>query len=161
MAQKYDPNMKRVRINIIRALESCAGVIVKNYKTIVTCIPITRQRLGKHIFHNAYKCNRRTIFARQRTSKHASLTIEAVFSVWSDPRGYKSTQSEDALKHSSRIEKWSVEFETPACRDMNLELNWVGSCRIMARKKLCGAKKTSCVIWSDGETVINPLPGHD
>jgi hypothetical protein len=33
--------------------------------------------------------------ARQRTSKHASLTIVAVFSVWSVPKGYKRTQSEE------------------------------------------------------------------
>jgi hypothetical protein len=31
----------------------------------------------------------------------------------------------------------------------------------MARKEPDSAKKTSCVSWSDGETVINPLPGYD
>jgi hypothetical protein len=31
----------------------------------------------------------------------------------------------------------------------------------MARKKLGGAKKTSRVIPSNNETVINPLPGYD
>jgi hypothetical protein len=31
----------------------------------------------------------------------------------------------------------------------------------MARKKLGGEKKTSYVILSDSETVINPLPGYD
>jgi hypothetical protein len=37
----------------------------------------------------------------------------------------------------------------------------IDSCRIMARKKLDLEKKTSYVIRSDSETVINPLPGYD
>jgi hypothetical protein len=31
----------------------------------------------------------------------------------------------------------------------------------MPRKELDCATKTSCVVWSDSETVINPLPGYD
>jgi hypothetical protein len=31
----------------------------------------------------------------------------------------------------------------------------------MSWKELGGAKETSYVIWSDSETVINPLPGYD
>jgi hypothetical protein len=33
--------------------------------------------------------------------------------------------------------------------------------RIMARKKSCSAKNTSCVISNYRETVVNPLPGYD
>jgi hypothetical protein len=54
--------------------------------------------------------------------------------------------------------------ETPACRDLSLgaeEFNWVGIGRIMVRKELGGAKKTSCAISIASETVINPLPGYD
>jgi hypothetical protein len=50
---------------------------------IVTCIPIARQRLGKHIPAQANARSNRTSIARQRISKHASLTKEAVFFAWS------------------------------------------------------------------------------
>jgi hypothetical protein len=42
----------------------------------VTCIPIASQRLGKHIPAQANARNNRASTARQRTYKHASLTIE-------------------------------------------------------------------------------------
>jgi hypothetical protein len=56
----------------------------------VTCITIARQRLGKHIPSQANSLNNRTSIARQRSSKHASLTIEAVFAVGSVHDGYKA-----------------------------------------------------------------------
>jgi hypothetical protein len=50
---------------------------------IVTCISISMQRLGKHIPLEANVTNNRTLIARQRISKHASLTVKAVYSAWS------------------------------------------------------------------------------
>jgi hypothetical protein len=51
------------------------------YIYILTYRPIARQRLGKHIPAVANKRNNRIYIATQGISKHASLTIEAVFCV--------------------------------------------------------------------------------
>jgi hypothetical protein len=45
-------------------------------QNIVTCIPIARQRLGKHIPVEAYARNNSTSIAKQRVSKQAFSTIE-------------------------------------------------------------------------------------
>jgi hypothetical protein len=61
----------------------------------------------------------------------------------------RQSQCDFDWQEQYRIE---LSFETPVCQEMNFgaeELNWVGSCRIMARKELDCEKKTSCVIWSD------------
>jgi hypothetical protein len=55
----------------------------------VKCIPIARQRLSKHIPARANVRKSRTSIGRQRINKHASLTIEAAFSVGSVQSGYK------------------------------------------------------------------------
>jgi hypothetical protein len=52
------------------------------------------QQLGKHIPASANALNNKTSIATQRSSKHGSLRIEAVFSVWSVLKGYKRVQSE-------------------------------------------------------------------
>jgi hypothetical protein len=83
-----------------------------------------------------------------------------VFSAWSLPRSYKKDK-EDRLSQLS--------FETPACQDMSLgaeelQLNRVSKLavgRIMARNETGCTKKTSCLISSPSETVMNPLPGND
>jgi hypothetical protein len=58
-------------------------------KYTVTYISIAGQRLGKHIPAQVNALKSTTSIARQRISKHASLTIEIVFSVKSVQTGYK------------------------------------------------------------------------
>jgi hypothetical protein len=55
----------------------------------VTYRPIARQQLGKPIHAEANARNNRTPITRQQISKHASLTIEVVFSAWSMKSGHK------------------------------------------------------------------------
>jgi hypothetical protein len=55
----------------------------------VTCILVAWQQLGKHIPAQANSLNSGTSIARQRISKHTSLTVEAVFSVGSVQSCYK------------------------------------------------------------------------
>jgi hypothetical protein len=94
--------------------------------------PIARQRLGKHIPSGANAGDNRTSIARQRISKHASLTIEAMFSAWSVQSGYKNVFSSimwrkretstrvEAGSNTSTVtlrvvggdEKWSLKSET-------------------------------------------------
>jgi hypothetical protein len=65
-----------------------------------------------------------TSIARQWISKHASLTIEAVFFVGSVQSGYKEVLGKKVVDST---------LETPACQDMSLgaeELNWVESSEI-------------------------------
>jgi hypothetical protein len=65
----------------------------------VTCIPIARQRLDKHIPAGTNARNNRMSIARQRISKHASLTTEAVFPAWSMKSGYKEEFRSWKLQH--------------------------------------------------------------
>jgi hypothetical protein len=120
----------------------------------VTCIPTARQRLGKHIPAEAKASNNRTSIARQQISKHASLIIVAVFCVARANWLLRSVQQHRVIESS---------FETPACRDVDLgteELNWVQ----LQNNSKNGIRRCKedfvCVIWSDSETVINPLPGY-
>jgi hypothetical protein len=57
----------------------------------VTCIPIARQWVAKHIpaEENARKI--KTAISRQRRGKYTLSTIHVVFSVWSVPNCYKRT----------------------------------------------------------------------
>jgi hypothetical protein len=70
------------------------------FNNTVTCVPIARQRLSKNIPAQAYTSNNRTSIARQLVIKHASLTIEAVFPVWSVQCDYKEVFSSKEQKLS-------------------------------------------------------------
>jgi hypothetical protein len=61
----------------------------------------------------ANMCNSRISISKQGTNKHASLTIEGVFSAWSRQRGYKEVFS--TIKRSEESS-----FSMPACQDMSL-----------------------------------------
>jgi hypothetical protein len=121
---------------------------------IVTYRPIARQRIGKHIPAGANKPNNRTSIPRQRTSKHASLTIVAVFLC--DPRRGVIKEHNQKTRPSRVVELRSEEssFGTPAYQDVRsgsrgIELRGVfgiSSCRIMTRQELDCDKKSSCVI---------------
>jgi hypothetical protein len=54
---------------------------------IVTCTPIARQRVGKHVPAEENARNSMTSIAKQWSCRHAFLT-RTVFSVWSVQRSY-------------------------------------------------------------------------
>jgi hypothetical protein len=84
-------------------------------------IPIARQRLGKHIPAKRTRATEgRSLLGNG--PENISPQQQRLFSVWSVPRVYERTKSEDATKEI-RVES---SFETPACQDMSLgaeELN--------------------------------------
>jgi hypothetical protein len=55
----------------------------------VTCVPIARHRLDKHIPARVNAGKNRTSFTRQQINKHASLTVGVVFSVGSVQSGFQ------------------------------------------------------------------------
>jgi hypothetical protein len=122
---------------------------INEFKILWRVYPLLgNDSLAKHIPAEANARNNRTYIARQRRNKHASSTIQTVFSVGSVPRGYKRAQSEDAKEYRTVIESSRIECSELAAAEMT-------------RKELDDAKKTSRVIWSYSEIVINPLPGYD
>jgi hypothetical protein len=70
---------------------------------IVTCTPIARQRVGKHVPAEANERNDRTCIARQQSCNHASLTKEdGVFrGVREDNRRYKFSSRQEIVTESS------------------------------------------------------------
>jgi hypothetical protein len=109
---------------------------------IVTRIPTARQGFGKHTPMEANARNNRAFTARQRISKHASLTTEAVFSAWPMQSGYKEVFS--SMKQHNRVS---------CCQELGRVLVQ-GDWEEMAMNELRGERKTSCAIWSYSETGI-------
>jgi hypothetical protein len=125
---------------------------------MVTCIPIARQRLGKH---SPAKQTRSTIW-RLLLGNGAVITPlqqYRLFSVRSVPRGYKRTQSEDATEYRTVVvaESGESSFETPARQDMSLgaeALNWVDNngkkwIRLWKEDSMCDLK----IQWDCDKTV--------
>jgi hypothetical protein len=125
---------------------TCFIVAVKF--NIVTCIPTARQRLSKHIPARAKARDIRTSIARQLRSKHNSLIIEAVFSVWSVPRGYKGhSQKIDRVRNrvesgESSLRNWQLQNNGKKglrwCKeDFTCDLKWQWYCdKSVARIRL-------------------------
>jgi hypothetical protein len=79
-------------------------------------------------------------------------------------RGYKEGVSwEESVVVRSLETSAEEQFIWFSCRELGpvVEMAVGGVSEEKARKELDCAKKTSYVIWSESETVINPLPGHD
>jgi hypothetical protein len=114
----------------------------------VTCIPIAKQRVCKHIPAEANACNNRASIPRQRTSKHASLTKEAVFSASSVQSGNKEGFSWEELV----VRSWVTCWELGRVLEMAVEGDW----EEMARNELDCTKKTSCdlkLLWAGYKSV--------
>jgi hypothetical protein len=92
----------------------------------------------------------------ERHCKHAFPTIERLYFL----RGRcKVGIKKSSFEKSSRVESSRVSRRLSARRrawSREIELSW----KLQNNGKKCG-RETSCVISSDSETVINPLPGYD
>jgi hypothetical protein len=119
---------------------------------------IARQLLSKHIpAANEYASNNRiTSVSMQQRYKHAFSTIQTLCFTRGPWWG--------ATKRAKKIVRVSwVSRRQPAriwAREHRNRIQKVGSRRWLRRngkKGLCCAKKTSCVVWSDSETVMKSV----
>jgi hypothetical protein len=117
---------------------------------------IARQRIGKHIPAEAYARNNRTSIARQRIGKQVFVNnIEAVFSPWPVPRGYKGTKNV-VWESGCRVLEMAVEGEWKEiarnkfrlCKEdfmYDLKLQWDGY-EFVARIRLVKTENPSACV---------------
>jgi hypothetical protein len=81
---QLDPSLEAASLS---ATQELPKVLWKPTDT-VPCISIARQHLGEHIPAEAKARNNMTSIARQRITKNACLTTEALLFAWSVQSGY-------------------------------------------------------------------------
>jgi hypothetical protein len=96
----------------------------------------------------------------QRRCKHAFPTLERLCFL----RDSCKVVIKKSWDERSRVKFRDASLPGYELGSRGIDLNRVfgiGNCRITVRRELGYEKKTSYVIWSYSETVINPLPGYD
>jgi hypothetical protein len=112
-------------------------------------------------------CKRQTrslVRERERAPYQQTRNCLTVIKIWSlTPDGCFIRRQTGRLTVGRNIRLRLKTVWGSFCRQLGRgqEIAVQGEWEEMARKELGGEKKPSCVIWSDSETVINPLPGYD